>query len=61
MLDLLKDTQNSSSPWFNVVTSLEKLCQAVVVSNEQADVQATLSKETGDASLSIFVTDCLQN
>ena len=61
MLDLLKDTQNSSSPLVNVVTSLEKLCQAVVVSNEQADLQATLSKETGDASLSIFVTDCLQN
>ena len=60
MLDLLKNTQNSSSPWFNVVSSLEKLCQAVVARNDQANLQPTLNKGAGGQSLTIFVTDCLQ-
>ena len=34
MFDMLKDTQNSPSAWFNIVTKLEKLCQAVVTRNE---------------------------
>ena len=59
MLDLLKDTQNSPFPlWLNVVPSLEKLCQAVVVRNDQANLQPTLNKGAGGVSLPIFVTDC---
>ena len=61
MLELLIDTQNSPSTWFNVVPSLEELCQVVVARNEQANFQATLNKGTEDARLTIFVTDCLQN
>ena len=44
MLDLLEDTQNSSSPWLNVVPRLEKLCQAVVVRNDQTNLQPILNK-----------------
>ena len=51
----------SPTPWFNVVASLEKLCQAVVARNKQGNLQPTLSKRTGGASLPIFVTDCFQN
>ena len=58
VLNLLKDTQNSPSPWFNIVPSLEKLCQAVEEKNDQADLQPTLNKGIGGASLTIFVTDC---
>ena len=55
MLDLLKDTQNSPSPWFNVVPSLEKLCWAAVARNDQANLQSTLNNEAGGVSLTIFV------
>ena len=48
----------SPPPWFNVVPSLEKLCQAVVTRNEKAKWQPTLNKGPGDASLIISVTDC---
>ena len=58
MLDLLKVTQNPPSPSFNVVSSLEKLCEAVVARNEQAHLQLTLNKGAGGASLTIFVADC---
>ena len=61
MLDLLKDTQNSISPWLNVVASLENLCQAVVARNGQANLQPILNREAVGASLTIFVTDCLQS
>ena len=61
MLDLLKDIQNPPSLWFNVVPSLEKLCQAAVARNDQANFQPTLNKGTGSSSLTIFVTGCLQN
>ena len=61
MLVLLKYTQNSNSPWFNAVPSLEELCQAVVARNDQANLQPTLNKGAAGASLTIFVTDCLQN
>ena len=61
VLDLLKDTQTSPSPWFNVVPRLEKLCHAVVVRNDQANLQSTLKKEAGGASLTIFVTDSIQD
>ena len=53
MLDLLKDTQNSPSPWFNVVPSLEKLWQTVVATNDQANSQPTLNTGAADASLTI--------
>ena len=46
------------SPWFNIVPSLEKLCQAVEEKNDQANLQPTLNKGAGGASLTIFVTDC---
>ena len=58
MLDLLKNTQDSLSPWLNVVGSLKKLCQAVVVKNDQENLQPTLNKRAGGASLTIFVTGC---
>ena len=58
MLDLLKNTQDSLSPWLNVVASLKKLCQAVVVKNDQENFQPTLNKRAGGASLTIFVTGC---
>ena len=46
------------SSWFNVVPSLEKLYQAVLVRNDQVNLQPTLNKGAGDASLTIFLTDC---
>ena len=46
---------------FNVVRSLEQLCQAVVAKNNKANLQPTLHKRAGDASLTIFVTYCLQS
>ena len=58
MLELLKDTQNFPSAWFNVVSSLLKLCQAVVARNDQANLQPTLYEGARGASLTIFVTDC---
>ena len=54
-LDLLKDVLNSLSP---LVQSLEKLCQAVVVRNDQTNLQPTLKNVAWGASLTIFVTDC---
>ena len=50
MLDLLKDTQNSPSPWFNVVPSLSKIFQAVVARNDQANLQPALNNGTGGKS-----------
>ena len=57
VLDLLKDTQNSPFPWFNVVPSLEKLCQAMVGRNDQTNLQPTLNNGAGGASFTIFVID----
>ena len=57
----LKIPRVPSSRWFNVVPSLEKLCQAVVVRNNQASLKPTLNKRAWSASITIFVTDCLQN
>ena len=54
MLDLLKDTQNFPSGWFSVVPSLEKLTQVVVASNDQANLQPTLNKEAGGATITIL-------
>ena len=54
MLDLLKDTQNFTSSWFNVVPSLKKLRQAVVVRNEQVNLQPTLNKGAWDTSLTFL-------
>ena len=58
MLDLLKDTQNIPSLWFNVVPSCAKLCQAVVARNDQANLQPTLNKGRRSASFTICVTGC---
>ena len=41
--------------------SLEKVCQAMVARNDQANVQPMLNEGAGGVSLNIFVTDCLQN
>ena len=46
------------SPRLNVVPSLKKPCQAAKTRNEQANLQPTLNKGGGGASLTIFVTDC---
>ena len=51
----------SPVPSFNVVPSLEKLCQVVAAKNDQANLQPTLNKGAGGSSLTIFVTHCLQN
>ena len=61
MFDMFKDTQNSPSSQFNAAPSLKKLYQAVVARNDQANLQPTLNKKVGGSSLTIFVTDCLQN
>ena len=55
--DFLKFTQKSTLPRFNVVTTLKKICQALLARIEQANLQRTLNKGAGDASLTIFVTD----
>ena len=55
-LDLLNDTQNV--PWFNVVSSLDKLCKAELARNKKLNLQPTLNKGAGGESLIIFVTDC---
>ena len=44
MLDLFKDTSDCPSPSSSVVPSLEKLCQAVVIRNDKANLQTTLNK-----------------
>ena len=54
MLDLLNVTQSSPSLWFYIVPSLEKICQAVVARNDQANLQPTLDKVDGGASLTIL-------
>ena len=61
MSDMLKDTQNSPSPLFHVVSSLEKLFQAAVSRNGRANLQPTLNKGGSGASFTILVTRCLQN
>ena len=43
------------------MSSLEKLYQAVVVRNDQPNLQPTLNKGPWGAGLTIFVTDCLEN
>ena len=47
MLDFLKDTHHSPSPWFNVVPSLSKICQAVVAKNDLANLKPALNNGTG--------------
>ena len=42
-------------PWHSIAPGLKKLCQAVLVRNEQANLQPTLNKGAGGASLTIFV------
>ena len=54
MLDSLKNTQNAPSPWFIVVPSLEKRCEAVVLRNDQANLQPTLNKAAG-VQVSLFM------
>ena len=46
------------SPWLNVVPSLKNRCPEVLARNEHANLQPTLSKGTGVASLTDFITDC---
>ena len=58
MFDMPKDTQPPPPySWFNVLLSQEKRCQAMVVSNEQANLQPKLKKGAGGASLTMCVTD----
>ena len=61
MFHILKDTQ--SSP-FLLVHCCAKSGKAVPWSdgrNELADLQPTFNKGEGGSSLTIFVTECLQN
>ena len=39
VLDLPKHFLNSPSPWLNVMSSLEKVCQAAVAKNDQEYLQ----------------------
>ena len=48
-----------SSPRFNRVQSLKKLCQAVVGRNDEVNLQPTLNKGAGGARLTTFVIDCV--
>ena len=50
MLDLLKDTQNFPSPLVQCCAKFEK----AMPGNDQANLQPTLNKGTGGASLTIF-------
>ena len=36
----------------------EKLCKVLLTKKDEANLQSTLHKGKGDASLKIFVTDC---
>ena len=47
VLDLFKDTQRLPTAWFNILPSLEKLYQAVMARNDQANFQPTLNKRAG--------------
>ena len=58
MLDFLQDTQNSPFPWFNIVSSLGKICQTVLARKKQANLHPTLNKGAGGVSLKVFVNDC---
>ena len=59
VLDTVKRlAQSSPSPLLNVMPSLEKLCQAVLSMNEQANLQPTSNKGAGCLSLTMFVIDC---
>ena len=60
LLHLLRDTQNSPSPLVKCCVKNGKamLFQAVVARNDQGNMQPTLNKESGGASLTIFVIDC---
>ena len=40
------------------MSSLKRLCQAVLAMNDQVNLQTTLKKGAGGASLTNFVTDC---
>lgn len=58
---MLKDTQNVPSFWLNILPILEKLLQEVVTRNRQANLQPTLNKGPGGATLTIFVTNCVNS
>ena len=61
MLELLKYTQISPSPSFNLLPSLEKVCQAVVASNDQKNLQPILNGATPTIHVSDCSLDLLQN
>ena len=61
IFDLLKDTEDCACPLTKCLPILKKLFKTVQARNEQANLQPTLNKEGDVASLTIFVTDCLQN
>ena len=58
---LIKDTQDCECPLTKCLPILKKLFKTVKARNEQVNLQPTLNKEGEVASLTIFVTDCLQN
>ena len=61
IFDLLKDTQDCACPLTKCLSIPKKLFKTVQARNEQANLQPTLNKEGDVASLTIYITDCLQN
>ena len=61
IFDLLKGTQDCACPLTKCLPIPKKLFKTVQARNEQANLQPTLNKEGDVASLTIYVTDCLQN
>ena len=57
ILDLLKITQNSPSSWLNVVPSLRSHASQWRT-EMNSNLQSTLNKGGGEATLTIFVIDC---
>ena len=58
---MLRDTQNVPSFWLNIIPILEKLLQEVVTRNRQANLQPTLNKGPGGATLTNFATNCVNS
>ena len=61
IFDLLKDTQDCACPLTKCLPIPKIFFKTVQARNEQGNLQRTLNKEGDVASLTIYITDCLQN
>ena len=61
IFDLLKGTKDYACPLTKCLPIPKKFFKTVQARNEQANLQPTLNKEGDVGSLTIFVSDCLQN